>query len=116
MTTHRAGVTHYEGATGRKEIVHGYVTIEGTWRASRLNWESWCLEVWLALFRCYNFAVDVIESQAQISSSLARASACHPWSLAVATSAGEKGKARQGVSKGTGLGKPLQPTEVLEAE
>jgi hypothetical protein len=58
----------------------GYVTIEGTWRASRLNWESWCLEVWLALFRWHTSDVDVIESRLKFHHHMP------PWDLAVTVS------------------------------
>ena len=34
-----------------------YVTITSTGELGGLHWESWCLKVWLALFRCHTLAL-----------------------------------------------------------
>ena len=56
----------YEGRRDRREMGSNYVTSEdiGSSRGAReLNGDSWCLKVWLALFRGPNLLVDVIASQ-----------------------------------------------------
>jgi hypothetical protein len=89
-------VTRYEGATGRKEIVHA------TSRSGDL--ESFSTELGELVPRgvacpvsMLHSGVDVIESKFKFHRHWARASACHPGGLTVAVSRVKRERPDRGI-------------------